>query len=155
MLSNKKIAILIGPQFHDEETTQPKEFLMKLGAVVDIVGLDDSTLTGKYGRVTLKPDKTITEIKPQDYDGMIIPGGGAPERIRVNDAALEFVKAFWATGRPVGAICHGPQVLISARLRRSLIISKVLLLKKAPEGSAVYFSSIRLLSFSPQSVEGR
>jgi protease I len=116
MLNDKKIAILIGPQFHDEETTIPKEFFSKRGVRVDIIGLDSSELTGKYGRVTLKPDKTIAEITPGEYDGIIIPGGGAPERIRINRKALDFVIAFWATGRPVGAICHGPQVLISAGL---------------------------------------
>ncbi|HPN36338.1 MAG TPA: DJ-1/PfpI/YhbO family deglycase/protease [bacterium] len=116
MLKDKRIAILIGPQFHDEEATLPKEYLQKLGAQVDWVGLDRSTLIGKYNRVSLTPDKTIDEIRAADYDGLIIPGGGAPERIRVNDAALALVKAFWQTGRPVGAICHGAQVLISAGL---------------------------------------
>ncbi len=116
MLTSKRIAILIGPQFHDEEATVPKKFLEDRGAQVDLIGLDRSTLTGKYNRITLTPDKTITQVAAGDYDGLIIPGGGAPERIRVNETALAFVKAFWQTGRPVGAICHGAQVLISARL---------------------------------------
>ncbi len=120
MLDNKKIAILIGPQFHDEEATIPKQYLENLGARVDLVGLDRSTLTGKYNRITLTPDKAITEIRPHEYDAVIIPGGGAPERIRINDTALQFVKAFWQTGRPLGAICHGAQVLISADLLRGV-----------------------------------
>jgi protease I len=116
MLKGKKVAILIGPQFHDEEATIPRTYLQEKGASVDLIGLDHSELTGKYGRITLSPDRAISEVRAEDYDGLIIPGGGAPERIRVNDRALEFVKNFWQTGRPVGAICHGAQVLISADL---------------------------------------
>jgi len=116
MLNGKRIAILIGPQFHDDEATAPRTYLQQQGAKVELVGLDRSTLAGKYGRITLTPDRAIGEIKVDDYDGLIIPGGGAPERIRVHDGALEFVKSFWATGRPVGAICHGAQVLISAEV---------------------------------------
>ncbi|MBN2356135.1 DJ-1/PfpI/YhbO family deglycase/protease [candidate division KSB1 bacterium] len=114
MLKDKRIAILIGPQFHDEETSNPREYLQGKGAQVHLVGLDKSQITGKLGKVTLTPDRSIDELELQEYDGVIIPGGGAPERIRLNDKAIEFVKAFWQTGRPVGAICHGPQVLISA-----------------------------------------
>lgn len=114
MLPGKRIAILIAPQFHDEETTNPRTYLQEAGATVDIIGLDRAQLTGKFGKVTIVPDRTIDEIEVEEYDGIIIPGGGAPEKIRINDKALIFVKAFWGTGRPVGAICHGPQVLISA-----------------------------------------
>jgi protease I len=120
MLENKKIAILIGPQFHDEEATIPKKYLEELGARVDLIGLDHATLTGKYNRITLTPDKAITEVRPHEYDAIIIPGGGAPERIRIDEKALQFVKAFWQTGRPVGTICHGAQVLISADLLRGV-----------------------------------
>lgn len=116
MLTSKRIAILIGPQFHDEEATVPQKYLANLGAKVDLVGLDASTLTGKYNRITVTPDKTIDQVSAGAYDGLIIPGGGAPERIRINETALAFVRAFWQTGRPIGAICHGAQVLISARL---------------------------------------
>jgi protease I len=116
MLDGKRIAILIGPQFHDEEATVPRTWLQDRGATVDLIGLDRSELTGKYGRITLTPDVSIDEASTENYDGLIIPGGGAPERIRVNDKALAFVRGFWQTGRPLGAICHGAQVLISAEL---------------------------------------
>ena len=116
MLKGKRIAILIGPQFHDEEATIPRRWLQERGAVVDLIGLDRSELTGKYGRITLRPDLAIDEAESSVYDGLIIPGGGAPERIRVHDQALKFVREFWQNGRPVGVICHGPQVLISAGL---------------------------------------
>ena len=123
MLKGKKVAILIGPQFHDEEATIPKDYLKEKDVTVDIIGLDASKLTGKYGRISLVPDKSIEDVAAGDYDGLVIPGGGAPERIRISEKALQFVKDFWATGRPLGAICHGPQVLISAGLLRGITLT--------------------------------
>ncbi len=123
MLTNKKIAILIAQKFHEEETTSPRDCLREKNATVDLVGLDSSEVTGKYGEFSLKPDKVISEVKPEDYDGLIIPGGGAPERIRIDETALEFVKAFWQSGRPVAAICHGPQVLISAGVLKGVTLT--------------------------------
>ncbi len=123
MLSGKRIAILIGPNFHDEEATIPREFLRAKNASVDLVGLDDSELKGKYGKIKLRPDKTINDIKATDYDAVIIPGGGAPERIRLNAKALKFVEDFWKTGKPLAAICHGPQVLISAKLLKGVTLT--------------------------------
>lgn len=123
MLNGKKIAILIGPKFHDEEATIPRDYLQEHGALVELVGLTSDELTGKYGRITLLPDKTIDQIDAKDYDGLIIPGGGAPERIRINEQALVFVKEFWASGRPLGTICHGPQVLISAGVLEGVTLS--------------------------------
>ena len=114
MLVEKRVAILVAEYFHDEEATSPRDFLERQSIQVDLIGLTRERLTGKYGRITLTPDKTIDKARAENYDGVIIPGGGAPERIRINDAALDFVRQFWASGRPVGAICHGPQVLISA-----------------------------------------
>ena len=123
MLTGKKVAVLVAPQFHDEEAVSPRTFLEQKGVHVDWVGLDDAELNGKYGKVSLTPEKTIDQINARDYDGLIIPGGGAPERIRINETALKFVQEFWATGRPIGAICHGPQVLISADLVRGAALT--------------------------------
>jgi len=114
MIKDKKVAVLIAAKFHEEETTNPRDTLIGEGAGVDLVGLKPGPVIGKNGKFSLDPDKTINEIKVTDYDGLYIPGGGAPEQIRLNDKALEFVREFWATGKPIGAICHGPQVFISA-----------------------------------------
>jgi protease I len=62
-------------------------------------------------------DKTISEANPDDYNGLLIPGGVLnPDSLRKNDEAIEFVKAFFSAGKPVAAICHGPQVLITAEV---------------------------------------
>ena len=120
MLNDKKVAILIASKFHEEETTGPRDYIAGLGARVDLVGLDSFTVTGKYGHFSLTPDKTIHEVKPGDYDAIVLPGGGAPERIRIDETAIKFVQDFWKTGRPVAAICHGPQVLISANVLKGV-----------------------------------
>ncbi len=114
MLKHKKVAILIAARFHEEETTSPRHFLESKGTGVDYVGLERKQISGKAGRLNLTPEKSIDQIDVSDYDALVIPGGGAPERIRLNDKAVEFVHRFWASGKPVAAICHGPQVLISA-----------------------------------------
>ncbi|RQW04542.1 DJ-1/PfpI/YhbO family deglycase/protease [candidate division KSB1 bacterium] len=123
MLKDKKIMILVAANFHDEETTKPRDFFQKQDALVDVVGLESGEITGKYGRVMLSPDKVITQVRPDDYDALIIPGGGAPERIRVNLAAVDFVRNFWNSGRPIAAICHGPQVLISAKVLEGITLT--------------------------------
>jgi len=114
MLKKKNIIILLAAKFHEEETTTPRDYLIERSVQVDLVGLEQGPVTGKYGKFALVPDKTIDEVKVDEYDGLVIPGGGAPELIRLNNKALEFVKSFWTTGKPVAAICHGSQVLISA-----------------------------------------
>lgn len=114
MLKGLRVAVLVGPKYHYEEVSSPKAFLSERNAIVDSVGLDRSEIQDKSGTHSMVPDTSIDSISHDQYDGILLPGGGAPERIRLDTRALEFVKAFWHTGRPVGAICHGPQVLISA-----------------------------------------
>ncbi len=114
MAKTKKIALLLAAKFHEEETTGPRDYFLTRGVEVDLLGPEKAPLLGKNNKFSLVPDKSIGEVNAKEYDGLIIPGGGAPEVLRINDAVLDFVRAFWATGRPVGTICHGPQVLISA-----------------------------------------
>lgn len=114
MTKNKRIAILIAAKFHEEETTVPRDYFLSKDVQVDLLGLENGPVMGKNNKFSLLPDKPVGDVKARNYDGLIIPGGGAPELIRIDEAALEFVKSFWATGRPVGTICHGAQVLISA-----------------------------------------
>ena len=67
--------------------------------------------------VTLQPvEKSFTEVSPDEFDMMVIPGGGAPENLRIVDEAVDFTRRFVESGKPVGAICHGPQLLISAKV---------------------------------------
>lgn len=112
-LKNKNIAILIAPKFQDDEVLSPRRHFSDLGAEITLVGLHKGTCSSK-GQTTVEVTALINEVHPNQFDGLIIPGGGAPEMLRQNKDVLNFVRAFMREAKPVGAICHGPQVLISA-----------------------------------------
>lgn len=112
----KNIAMVIANNFEDVEATSPKEFLESKGAKVTVIGIDSKAATGKKG-ATLTPDITFAEVGSDgidDFDALVIPGGGAPENLRINDEAVDFTRRFVESGKPVASICHGPQLLISA-----------------------------------------
>jgi protease I len=89
-----------------------------------VIGLDDNPIEGKKGAV-LKPDTTFDRTSVNDYDALVIPGGGSPEQLRINDAAVAFTRDFVSSGKPVASICHGPQLLISAEVVRGKTITSV------------------------------
>ena len=112
----KRVAMVIANNFEDVEATGPKDYLERLGAEVVIIGITDETVRGKKG-ATLTPDTTFADAKGDgvgEYDLLVIPGGGAPENLRIDDSAVAFTRAFVESGKPVASICHGPQLLISA-----------------------------------------
>lgn len=111
----KRVAMVIAQNFEDAEAIDPKEYLEALGAEVTLVGLKPGTVNGKKG-ATLSVDKTFDEVTAGEFDMLIIPGGGAPENLRIHDEAVEFAREFTESGKPVGAICHGAQLLISAKV---------------------------------------
>jgi protease I len=119
-LSNKKIAILSAEGFEESELTKPKKALEDAGAKVSVVSLKPGEIQGmKHAEkgVKVKVDLTVSEANPSDFDGLLLPGGLMnPDALRMDQKALNFVRAFFHAGKPVAAICHGPQVLISADL---------------------------------------
>lgn len=112
-LSGKKIAMVLAQNFEDVEAIEPKKYLEDQGAQVTIIGMEKGEIPGKKG-ATLTADATFEEVDPDDFDAMIIPGGGSPEYLRIHDPAVEFTREFVESGKPVASICHGPQLLISA-----------------------------------------
>ncbi|MBO9307889.1 type 1 glutamine amidotransferase domain-containing protein [Thermomicrobium sp.] len=123
-LAGKRVAMLLAKDFEDSEATDPKQYLETRGAEVVIVGLDRQPITGKKGTV-LQPDKTIDEVTVEEFDALVIPGGGSPENLRIDDRAVAFTRAFVESGKPVAAICHGPQLLISADVLRGRTVTCV------------------------------
>ena len=117
-LDGKKIVMVLGPQYQDEEAKQPYEFLVAKGALVDVVGLEKVGLKGLHGSAVIEVTKTFDEVDPGDYDAMIIPGGKGPANLRKHPESVDFVKRFFETGKTVAAICHWPQMLASAGLLR-------------------------------------
>ena len=110
-----RVAMVLARNFEDVEATSPKEYLEANGAAVTVIGVNRDTITGKKG-ASLDADATFADVSPDDFDLLVIPGGGAPENLRIDDAAVAFTRSFVASGKPVGVICHGPQLLISANV---------------------------------------
>lgn len=110
-----KALILSADGFEDSELLVPYYRFKEEHIDIDVAAIGKGTITGKHGyRVAV--DKTLDEVKPDQYDVLIIPGGEAPSAIRRKEAALKIVAAFFGSGKPIAAICHGPQLLISAGL---------------------------------------
>lgn len=117
-LLNKHIAILSAEGFEQVELTEPKRALEDAGAHVSVVSLKAGEIQGmnhadKGDKVPV--DITLDKADPEDFDALMLPGGLInPDTLRSEPKALDFVRTFFLTGKPVAAICHGPQVLISA-----------------------------------------
>jgi protease I len=110
-----KVACVLGPGFEDSEFKDPYDALRKAGHEVTIVGLEaGAVLDGSKGRVSTTVDKSFRDVKPEEFDALLIPGGGSPDKLRAHDEAVKFVKAFMAANKPTFAICHGPQLLLTA-----------------------------------------
>lgn len=121
----KHVAILIGDGFEEKEVTEPKSALEEAQATVTIVGPNEESKTrGLRGRRGLEPagtlqaDVSIDEVTADDFDAVLIPGGVSPDRIRTHKAILKLVKEVDMQRKPIGAIGHGAQVLISAQIVR-------------------------------------
>lgn len=126
-LSGMRIAILATDGFEQSELTDPKRQLERAQAEVDVLAPDKTRKRGQIRAWKMKDwGKTIRVAKPvrkadvDDYSALILPGGVInPDRLRLDEAAVNFIRDFAATGKPVAAICHGPQVLIEADLVRN------------------------------------
>ncbi|MBI5189778.1 MAG: type 1 glutamine amidotransferase [Nitrospirae bacterium] len=108
-----KALIMAADGFEDMELHYPLYRLKEEGWDVTIAGPYKGIMTGKHGYTTLA-DTTFSKLVPKEYDLLVIPGGKAPEAVRLDMDALKTVKRFMGEDRPVAAICHGLQVLVSA-----------------------------------------
>ncbi len=111
--------MLVEDEFEDRELTEPTEALRAAGAVVILVGpTAGAEFRGKRGHATVKADIGAASAKIEDFDAVIIPGGHAPDKMRLRHAMVDLARAAIDAGKPVAAICHGPQLLISANVLR-------------------------------------
>jgi len=113
-LKGKRIAILVDNLYQEMELWYPYFRLQEAGAEVVAVGAKaGETYTSKLG-YPVKSQKSYDEVRAADFDGVVVPGGYAPDHIRRHPAAIKFVKDLDAQGKLVAAICHAPWVLCSA-----------------------------------------
>lgn len=121
-LTGKRIAILATNGFEQSELEVPLSRLKQAGASVDVVSLKSGSITGwdkdDWGRA-VDVDKVLSEVTPDDYDGLVLPGGQInPDLLRVETSAIDFVKGFWKQSKVVAAICHAPWLLVEAGIVR-------------------------------------
>lgn len=121
-LNGKRIAILATEGFEQSELEKPREALRAAGAQTDVISPEAGEIRGWDGDdfgEAVKVDVSLATADPDDYDGLLLPGGVMnPDKLRMEAKAVEFVQAFFAAGKPVAAICHGPQLLIEAEVVR-------------------------------------
>lgn len=113
----RKVAILLGQDFEDSEFKVPYDRLKAEGFEVDIIGREaGEELRGKKGKVTVKATRSIADTRPREYDALVIPGGYSPDKLRADERFVRVVREFDALKKPLAAVCHGPQLLITAGL---------------------------------------
>ena len=118
-LAGKRVAMFVEDEFEDRELTGPLEALRAAGAAVKIVGPSaGAAYKGKRGHAVVTADVAAGSVKLADFDALVIPGGHAPDKMRMRHAMVDLAREAMESGKPVAAICHGPQVLISANALR-------------------------------------
>jgi protease I len=117
-LFGRRIAVIVANGFEQVEMTEPVKALRAAGAEVEIVSPEPSQVMGHNHfdkGDSFAVDVQLDQAVPEGYDGLLIPGGlHSPDQLRTDRRALDFVRGFFESGKPVAAICHGPQLLISA-----------------------------------------
>lgn len=122
-----KAIILTTDHFEDSEVTEPLQQLEQAGVECDIASLQNGKIKGKKG-VDVVATMTLNEVNPDNYDLLLLPGGDAPENLRKSQRALDIAQHFFVTNKWVAAICHGPQILVSAGLlegRKATCVDKI------------------------------
>lgn len=119
MLEGKRVAILAEEDFEDSELMEPMRAMKDTGARVLVVGSGSKkSYKGKRGTATIMADTTADKVKADEFDAVIIPGGYAPDKMRLHQPMIDLVRKAHDEGKIIAAVCHGPQLLISADIVR-------------------------------------
>ena len=111
------IAVIIADMFEDSEYTEPARAFRKAGHTVVNVGLKrGKTIRGKKKGTAVTVERAVQDVSVDGFDALLIPGGYSPDILRAHDDVVRFVKEFVDSGKPVFAICHAPQLLITAQV---------------------------------------
>jgi len=117
-LRNKRVAALVDTGFEQSELVEPRKALEAAGAEVDVISPQQGKVKGwsdKHWGEDVQVDRQLDGANASDYDALLLPGGVMnPDKLRMNPKAVQFVKAFVDSGKPIAAICHGPWTLIEA-----------------------------------------
>ena len=127
-LIGRRVAILVEANYEDQELWYPLLRLREAGAEVVVIGPQKGTYNSKHG-YPVEATLAAGDAKPADFDGVIVPGGWAPDLLRRFASVTNFVKALYDAGKVVAAICHGPHVLISAKVVYGRKVAALIALK--------------------------
>lgn len=126
-LNQMRVAILATDGFEQSELLEPLRALRDVGARVDVVSIEKGAIRGwkeKDWGDSVPVDLTLNEAHPDDYQALVLPGGVMnPDTLRINTDAVRFVTAFTTSGKPIAAICHGPQILIETGILRGRTVT--------------------------------
>lgn len=112
---SKKIAVLVTDHFEDSEYSEPAQAFKEKGHELTTIEMErGKTVKGKQGKSQATIDESIDDVSPENFDALFIPGGFSPDILRADERFVRFAKAFMDAKKPVLAICHGPQLLITA-----------------------------------------
>ena len=121
-LDGKKVAFLATKGVEEVELTEPWKAVKEAGGTPELISPEEGTIQGfdhlEKGE-EFDVDRTVSDANPDDYDGLVLPGGVAnPDFLRTDEEAVSFARAFFEAGKPVAAICHGPWTLVEADVVR-------------------------------------
>ncbi|MGZ0146048.1 type 1 glutamine amidotransferase domain-containing protein [Kribbella sp. WER1] len=122
-LKGRRVAILAANGLEQVEYEQPRAAVVAAGGDVQLVSIEDGKVQAMHGDIdkgdTFDVDRPVSKVQTDDFDALIMPGGTInPDRLRADPDAVEFVRSFVASGKPVAAICHGPWTLAEAGVLR-------------------------------------
>lgn len=140
---SKKIAILATHGFEESELKSPKEYIEKKGWKADIISPKRGTIKS-WAKTDWGPDykvdKAISEARVEHYDGLILPGGVLnPDELRTNQEAIQLVKDFFTKGKPIAAICHGPQIMINAGIVMDVKMTSIASISQDLKNAGAYW----------------
>jgi deglycase len=126
-LTGKRVAVIATDMVEQVELTEPWKALEDAGAEPELISIKGGKIQGfnHYDKAdTFEVDRTIDEADPKDYDALLLPGGvGNPDTLRMNEQVVDFVRRMFDSGKPIGAICHGPWVLVEAGVVEGLTLT--------------------------------
>ncbi len=108
------IAVLVDEGFHDGEACMPMAYLTNRGARISVIGPEEGLVTAYNSDFTIQIQRAVADVEVDDFDALLLPGGQAPARLQEKEEVVDFAREFFKSGKVVAAICHGPQVLITA-----------------------------------------
>lgn len=112
-----RIAFVLADDFEDSEFTHPRDAVVQAGHEVTVVGTEaGAELTGKQGDASTTVDAVASDVSPDDFDALVVPGGYSPDKLRLDGDVVAFTRGFFEARKPVAAICHAGQLLVEAEV---------------------------------------